>query len=100
MSSYDEPAKLHSFGRDEAEDALEIGRRLAFFRKELGLSQPQVARALNMHQSKIAKLELGQQRLMMRDAMAFSMIYRVDLGLLDPRTPFDERRAHRRLSRD
>lgn len=67
---------------------MKSGERPAFFRKEMGLSQPQVARALDMAQSKIAKLELGQKRLMMQDAMSFCSVYHLSMVDLDPRVAF------------
>ena len=63
-----------------------IGTLLGDARQATGLSQSQVARRLNVAQSRIAKLELGTRRLLYSEAIELAEIYRVDLTRFDPRS--------------
>jgi transcriptional regulator with XRE-family HTH domain len=58
-------------------EAKAIGRSLAMSRKRAGLSQAQVARALRVPQSVIAKAELGTRKLGYIEGLWLAHIYGV-----------------------
>jgi transcriptional regulator with XRE-family HTH domain len=60
-----------------------IGRRLAQIRVRRGLSQSEVARRLGRPQSWVSKIESGDRRLLMREAVDFGDCYAVSLNLFD-----------------
>ena len=66
---------------------LAIGERLAFLRRQAGLRQVDVAKAMGWSQSRVGKHEIGARRLALKDAIALAKLYRVELNDLDPDAP-------------
>jgi predicted XRE-type DNA-binding protein len=70
-----------------AEVARAIGRRLAIGRERAGLSQAEAARALEIPQSQIAKLELGIRQLQFIEGLRLAALYSLNPEELDPSRP-------------
>ena len=66
------------------EMARSLGRRLATAREAAGLSQVQVARALGVPQSRIAKVELGLRQLQFIEGLRLANLYSMSPVDLDP----------------
>lgn len=62
-----------------------VGMLLGDARHAAGLSQPEAARRMELSQSRIAQLELGNRRLLLTEAFAFGELYDIPLDQLDPR---------------
>ena len=71
---------------DEGAEHIAIGRLAGDARQARGLTQTDAARRLGMTQSKLAKIETGERRLYLRDAIAMAGLYGVDLSAFDPRS--------------
>lgn len=69
-------------GRLETEKR--IGRLAGDARERAGLSQIDAAAELGVHQSLIAKVEAGQRRLMLSEAVLLAKIYGCQLDALNP----------------
>jgi transcriptional regulator with XRE-family HTH domain len=72
---------------ERSDDARSVGRRLAAARERASLSQQQVARALGVPQSQVAKLELGVRQLRFTEGLRLAAIYDVDPTELGDVTP-------------
>jgi transcriptional regulator with XRE-family HTH domain len=71
------------------ERAVEVGRRVAAARLQAGCTQVAAARALNIPQSALARVELGQRYLSFIEALDLAALYGVPASAFDPRTAED-----------
>lgn len=67
-----------------AAEARALGRCLSSARQKAGLTQAEVAEALGLPQSHIAKLELGQRHLRFLEGLRPAALYAIDPADLDP----------------
>jgi DNA-binding XRE family transcriptional regulator len=78
-------------GFREAFDKLQLARRLRDLRREMGLTQVEVAARARTHQSAIARLESGRVvpdlNLLAKVARGMGLILRVDFDRVDERHP-------------
>ena len=73
--------------KERSEIARAIGRRLAVAREAAGLSQAQAAQALEVPQSRVAKVELGLRHLQFVEGLRLADLYSVSPRYLDPNAP-------------
>ena len=78
------PRTRQSVRDQRNEEARDVGRLLAEAREAAGLSQLQVARLLDVPQSSIAKLELGQRQLRFVEGLRLAALYGVLPSALAP----------------
>ncbi len=71
--------------KSESEAQRVLGVLLGDARQAADLSEPAVARAIGVSQSRIAQLELGRRRLMLTEAFQLADLYGIGLEDLDPR---------------
>lgn len=74
-----------------------IGERLAHYRRRTHLTQANVGQRLGYSQSRVAKVETGERRLTLTDAVDLAALYGVSvIDLLDPTDwgPRPQRRRH------
>jgi transcriptional regulator with XRE-family HTH domain len=62
-----------------------LGAKLSTARQSAGLTQVEAARRLGVPQSMIAKVELGQRKLLFVEALEFARLYGIHPVDLDPR---------------
>ncbi|MBS1492228.1 MAG: helix-turn-helix transcriptional regulator [Bacteroidetes bacterium] len=60
----------------------EIASRLSLARKQIGLSQSQVAKMLNMSRPTISEIEAGRRSVTAEELVEFSNIYKVEIKWL------------------
>ena len=72
--------------QEHAQQARAIGARAARARTAAGLAQGDIARALGVAQSAIAKIERGERRLSFLEALDMAALCGVPVRDLDPRT--------------
>lgn len=83
------PHMEHAKGRRSAVHSREyqfLLKRLREARKKAGLTQIQVAKALNRRQSYVTKSELGERRLDPIDLLRFAKLYRQPVAYFLPKT--------------
>jgi transcriptional regulator with XRE-family HTH domain len=61
-----------------------VGQRLAAARRAAGLSQTDVGHRLGVPQSRVAKLETGDRRLMYIEAFLYADLYGVSIEVFQP----------------
>lgn len=61
-----------------------VGRRLAGARRAAGMTQTEAARQLGVPQSRIARLETGDRRLLLTEATELAALYDIGVRSLDP----------------
>lgn len=69
-----------------AEQRLRTGRRLAALRRDAGVSQAALARALGRPQNAVSRLETGNTPLLFSEAVEIADALHVDVRLIDPAT--------------
>jgi transcriptional regulator with XRE-family HTH domain len=67
---------------ERSDEARSVGRRLAAARERASLSQHQVARALGVPQSQVAKLELGVRQLRFTEGLRLAALYGIQPSAL------------------
>lgn len=72
------PRTRKSILQERIDEAKSVGRRLAAARVRVGLSQEQVARALGVPQSQVAKLEIGARQLRFTEGLRLAVLYRIE----------------------
>jgi transcriptional regulator with XRE-family HTH domain len=73
-----------------------IGQRLAAFRRRAHLTQADVGNALGYSQSRVAKVEIGERRLTLTDAIDLARLYGVSVLDLLPAADWGPRPQRRR----
>lgn len=81
------PKTRPSLVAERTSAARSVGRLLAAARIRAGLTQTETARALDVPQSRIAKLEVGLRQLLFTEAVRLSELYGIDMAELNPNKP-------------